>query len=82
MQTEPQQPNQKVGRIVGITKQISFHTARHTFATMMLTLRADIYTTSKLLGHSRISTTEIYAKIIDKKKDKAMNLIDKYFDKD
>lgn len=82
MQTEPQQPNQKVGRIVGITKQISFHTARHTFATMMLTLDADIYTTSKLLGHSRISTTEIYAKIIDKKKDKAMNLIDKYFDKD
>jgi site-specific recombinase XerD len=81
MQTEPQQPNQKVGRIVGITKQISFHTARHTFATMMLTLGADIYTTSKLLGHSRISTTEIYAKIIDKKKDKAMNLIDKYFDK-
>lgn len=82
MQTEPQQPNQKVGRIVGITKQISFHTARHTFATMMLTLGADMYTTSKLLGHSRISTTEIYAKIIDKKKDKAMNLIDKYFDKD
>lgn len=82
MQTEPQQPNQKVSRIVGITKQISFHTARHTFATMMLTLGADIYTTSKLLGHSRISTTEIYAKIIDKKKDKAMNLIDKYFDKD
>lgn len=81
MQTEPQQPNQKVGKIVGITKQISFHTARHTFATMMLTLGADIYTTSKLLGHSRISTTEIYAKIIDKKKDKAMNLIDKYFDK-
>ena len=82
MRPEPQQPNQKVGRIVGITKQISFHTARHTFATMMLTLGADIYTTSKLLGHSRISTTEIYAKIIDKKKDKAMNLIDKYFDKD
>ena len=82
MQTEPQQPNQKVGRIVGITKQISFHTARHTFATMMLTLGADIYTTSKLLGHSRISTTEIYAKIIDKKKNDAMGLIDKFFDKD
>ena len=65
----------------GITKDISFHTARHTFATMMLTLGADIYTTSKLLGHSRVSTTEIYAKIIDKKKDEAMGLIDKYFDK-
>jgi len=66
----------------GITKHISFHTARHTFATMMLTLGADIYTTSKLLGHSRISTTEIYAKIVDKKKDEAMGLIDKFFDKD
>ncbi len=64
----------------GITKHISFHTARHTFATMMLTLGADIYTTSKLLGHSRVSTTEVYAKIIDKKKDEAMGLIDKFFD--
>lgn len=58
------------------------HTARHSFATMMLTLGADIYTTSKLLGHSKIQTTEIYAKIIDKKKDEAMGLIDKFFDKD
>ncbi len=66
----------------GISKHVSFHTARHTFATMMLTLGADIYTTSKLLGHSRVSTTEIYAKIIDKKKDEAMGLIDKFFDKE
>lgn len=64
----------------GITKNISFHTARHTFATMMLSLGADLYTTSKLLGHTRIATTEIYAKIIDKKKDEAMGLIDKFFD--
>jgi len=76
--------NQHIRRWVeaaGITKHVSFHTARHTFATMMLTLGADIYTTSKLLGHSRISTTEIYAKIVDKKKDEAMGLIDKFFDK-
>ncbi len=64
----------------GIQKNVSFHTARHTFATMMLTMGADIYTTSKLLGHSRISTTEVYAKIIDKKKDEAMGLIDKFFE--
>lgn len=68
-------------KAAGITKAVSFHTARHTFATMMLTLGADIYTTSKLLGHSRVSTTEIYAKIIDKKKDDAMGLIDKFFGK-
>lgn len=82
MQTNPNNQIRKWAESVGITKQISFHTTRHTFATMMLILGADIYTTSKLLGHSRISTTEIYAKIIDKKKDEAMNLIDKYFDKD
>ena len=63
----------------GITKNVSFHTARHTFATMMLTLGADLYTTSKLLGHTNIATTQIYAKIIDKKKDEAMGLIDKFF---
>lgn len=66
----------------GIDKKITFHCARHTFATMMLTLGADIYTVSKLLGHADLATTEIYAKIIDKKKDEAMGLIDKFFDKD
>ncbi len=68
-------------KAAGITKYVTFHTARHSFATMMLTLGTDIYTTSKLLGHSKIQTTEIYAKIIDKKKDDAMGLIDKFFDK-
>ena len=68
-------------RNAGITKNVSFHTARHTFATMMLTLGADIYTTSKLLGHTKIATTEIYAKIVDKKKDEAMGLIDQFFNK-
>lgn len=65
----------------GIKKHVTFHTARHTFGTMMITLGADLYTTSKLMGHSRITTTEIYAKIVDKKKDEAMGLIDKFFDK-
>lgn len=68
-------------KTAGIKKYITFHTARHTFATMMLTLGADIYTTSKLLGHSKIQTTEIYAKLIDQKKDEAVGLIDKFFGK-
>ncbi len=64
----------------GITKKITFHTSRHTFATMMLTLGADLYVTSKLLGHANVSTTQIYAKVIDSKKIDAVNLVDKVFD--
>lgn len=64
----------------GITKKITFHTSRHTFATMMLTLGADLYTTSKLLGHANVKTTQIYAKIIDSKKTEAVNLVDSVFD--
>ena len=56
-----------------------FHAIRHTFATMMLTLDVDIYTTSKLLGHKNISTTQIYAKIIDQKKDEAVNRVNDIF---
>lgn len=63
----------------GITKNVSFHTARHTFATSLLTEGADLYTVSKLLGHTEISTTQIYAKIIDKKKDEAVSLLDNIF---
>ncbi len=60
-----------------IDKKVTFHTARHTFATTLLTLGADIYTTSKLLGHTDIKTTQIYAKIVDKKKDAAIDLFNK-----
>lgn len=60
-------------------KHFSFHTARHTFATTLLTEGADLYTVSKLLGHAEIATTQIYAKIIDKKKDEAVNLLDNIF---
>jgi site-specific recombinase XerD len=49
---------------------------------MMLTLGVDLYTVSKLLGHSKIETTQIYAKIINKKKDDAVSLIDEMFDED
>ena len=62
-------------KVAGITKHISFHVSRHTHATMMLTLGADLYTVSKLLGHKNIATTQIYAKIVDKKKEEAIGLI-------
>ena len=63
----------------GITKRVTFHTARHTFATMELTAGADLYTTSKLLGHTNVKTTQIYAKIVDAKKAEAVNLVSNLF---
>ena len=54
---------------------ITFHTARHTHATMLLTLGVDLYTVSKLLGHTNIQTTQIYAKLVDESKKKAIDLI-------
>lgn len=59
----------------GVNKHISFHCARHTFAVMMLTLGTDLYTVSKLLGHREIKTTQIYAKIVDAKKQEAVDNI-------
>ena len=56
-----------------------FHTARHTFATMGLTLGTDLYTVSKLIGHKSIATTQVYAQIIDKKKDEASDFLDNAF---
>lgn len=59
----------------GINKHVTYHVSRHTHATLLLTFGADIYTVSKLLGHTNIQTTQIYAKIIDDKKRDAINLI-------
>jgi len=59
----------------GIAKDITFHTARHTFAVLMLELDTDIYTVQKLLGHKDIRTTQIYAKVLDKKKQEAVSKI-------
>jgi len=59
----------------GITKDITFHCARHTFAVLQLTLGTEIFTLSKLLGHSALKTTQIYSKIVDIKKKEAANRI-------
>ena len=64
----------------GIKKKISFHCSRHTAATLNLSLGVAIETVSKLLGHTKISTTQIYAKIIDKNKKDAVRKQDGIFD--
>ena len=55
----------------GITRKITFHCFRHIFATLQLTNGTDIYTVSKILGHTNVKTTQIYAKVVDGKKPKA-----------
>ena len=62
-----------------ITKHITYHCSRHTAATLLLTLGADLYTVSKILGHRSIRMTEVYAKIVDKKKIETMNLVNNMF---
>lgn len=59
----------------GIDKPITFHSGRHTFAVIMLELGVDLYTVQKLLGHSSMNTTMIYAKILDKQKQAAVDKI-------
>jgi len=59
----------------GITKDITFHCFRHTFATLQLSKGTDIYTVSKMLGHRELKTTQIYAKIIDQTKREAADRI-------
>ena len=63
----------------GITKHITYHCSRHTAATMLLTLGASIYVVSKILGHKSVKMTEVYAKIVDRKKVETVNLVNGMF---
>ena len=65
-----------VARHAGLSFNPTIHVARHTYATMLLTLGVDLYTVSKLLGHTSIKHTQRYAKIISQKKADAVRLID------
>lgn len=55
-----------LARLAGISKKISFHTARHTNATLLIYSGASITTVQKLLGHKSVKTTQIYANIMDR----------------
>ena len=62
-----------VAKEAGITRNITFHMSRHTFATLLVTKDVDLYTVSKMLGHTNINTTQRYADVINKKKDEAVS---------
>ncbi len=59
----------------GIKKHITFHCFRHSYATLQLAGGTDIYTVSKMLGHTNVKTTQIYTKVIDAKKEEATKTI-------
>lgn len=66
----------EVAEACGIKKNLTFHMARHTFATTVtLTNGVPIETVSKLLGHTKIATTQIYARVIERKVSDDMNAL-------
>ena len=68
-------PLERWTKAADITKHITFHCFRHTYATLQLTNGTDIYTVSKMLGHTKVTTTQIYAKIVDDTKEQAADTI-------
>ena len=55
-----------LGRMAGLNKTFSFHTARHTNATLLIYKGINITTIQKLLGHKNVKTTQVYAQIMDR----------------
>ena len=66
-------------KAAGITKDFTFHAARHTFATLSLNSGTDIYTVSKLMGHTSLETTQIYAELLNQSKDAAVDRLSDIF---
>lgn len=67
----------EIANICGINKRITSHCARHTFGTLCLTEGMSIESVSKLLGHTKIKTTQIYAQITDQKLSNEMDKLAK-----
>lgn len=62
----------KWAKTAGVEKHVTFHMSRHTCATLLLYYGTDLYTVSKILGHKSIKTTQVYAKVADEMKRKAV----------
>ena len=63
----------------GIKKHVTFHVSRHSFATLAIAAGVNIYTVSKLCGHTSITTTQIYAKMLDSTRVEAIACVDNLF---
>ena len=63
-------------KIINLDKKITFHSARHSFAVRALRKGVRIEYVSKLLGHASISTTQIYAQVVNEELDKAMEVFE------
>lgn len=69
----------KMAAAAGIEKNVSFHTARHSMATLSLAAGGDLYTIGKLLGHTSINSTQVYADVVMDTKIEAVNRFTDYF---
>jgi len=70
----------EIADLCGIKKKLTTHCGRHTYATIMLTKGVSIESVSKMLGHTNITTTQIYAKVLNQKIASEVNKVRKEFD--
>ena len=69
-------PLERWAKLAGITKKLTFHMSRHTFACLCIEAGIDIYTICKLLGHRSIKSTQVYSDVMDGRKESAVSLLD------
>ena len=69
----------KIAKHCGIKRCLTFHSSRHSAATLGITAGAELYSVSKILGHGSITSTQVYAKVNMDKKVAAISLTDGVF---
>ena len=69
----------EIGIVAGVKENLSYHSSRHSCATLTLAAGGDLYTTSRMLGHTSIHSTEIYAKVMPETKVATIDLLNRAF---